>query len=350
MIAHAPLSLTANQDEEIIDNYKNSFLNYEDLTISLLRTSKNIDIEVIQAGSGEPILFIPPGGCNAVAWRYQFAKLSKLFRVISIHLPGIGRSGMTSKLNDFDENSDLIIEILGKLTIQQPLHLVGWSIGGCLAQHLTHKYPSYIKSLTIVNSTSFYQHEFTHDNIVDFLSMLRDEFEMSKKENKVDIQFKQIRGIHHADMQEKYFLSTRLFDGEDKLKRMNIPTLIIAGARDKLMPITYFTMMLVKAKNIQLHVLEKGLHYIPLFNSDYFNEKLSAFIKIDDDRPRTCPAGNERRCRSRAQFHGARVEIPAIWRHQPGGSDDVAFPLDGKHDGGLAGGWISSATAPCRIK
>ena len=69
------------------------------------------------------------------------------------------------------------------------------------------------------------------------------------------------------------------FDGEDILKEINVPTLIIHGAKDTIIPLGYGVMMAEKIKNSKLVVFDDIDHIIVLNRSKKTIEEVKNFLK-----------------------------------------------------------------------
>jgi pimeloyl-ACP methyl ester carboxylesterase/acyl carrier protein len=269
--------------DDTISKYRKVFLNYDQIKTSVLKTSNNMNIEVIKAGSGYPLVLLPPLDSISTAWRYQILEFSKSYEVISLHYPGYGRSSYRRDLANLDQISDDIMEILDKLGINSSINLVGWSLGGLISQILAAKYPDMLNTLSLVNTTFKLEEDNELENIYNLMKMLREDFEsnsyrLKDKSNKDTITINHLRDLRPHEVSMQYFKNVFEFDSREKLSLIKTPTLIISGVDDKATPPKYAEYINTCIKNSQHHSLKGGGHYIPLFNSQYFNEMLSKFL------------------------------------------------------------------------
>jgi pimeloyl-ACP methyl ester carboxylesterase len=99
-----------------------------------------------------PTLFFihgSPGSWDAFKIYMMDTALLQHFRIISIDRPGFGYSSFGTALH-LDEQAGLINTIIKKENNNQPLHLIGHSIGGPVIVKLAQLYPNEISSLTIL--------------------------------------------------------------------------------------------------------------------------------------------------------------------------------------------------------
>ncbi len=115
----------------------------------------NKKIEVQQKGScGIPIVILTGMACSFDEWYEITEELSKRNKVIMFHRPGLGMSEIGDESRTTQATADDLKELLLHLNIVEPIVLVGHSYGGLCAQHFAKLYPSLIKGVVLVDSTS----------------------------------------------------------------------------------------------------------------------------------------------------------------------------------------------------
>ena len=116
-------------------------------TYRLIET-KDYRIQINEAGEGHPILLIHGGGPGATGWG-NFAQnipaLSQRHRVIAVTMPGWGDSSPQNAATGRD-GVEALIQLLDTLGIDKAA-LVGNSMGGAMAVHLTAQYPERVSHL-----------------------------------------------------------------------------------------------------------------------------------------------------------------------------------------------------------
>ncbi len=115
------------------------------------------------SGFGEPLLLLHGWGMNSNAWKPVLKPLESCYQIHLVDLPGHGFNNQVeaqSMQQIVDQFSDLIDQLgVGKL------HVIGWSLGGLIAQALADIRPEKILSLTLVTSTL----RFSQDDSTDSL-------------------------------------------------------------------------------------------------------------------------------------------------------------------------------------
>lgn len=98
---------------------------------------------------GETIIFLHAAGLNLTWWDQQFRVLSTQFNLLAMDLPGHGRSGRQHDKCTLENLAESVADTL-KNIVAGPVHIVGLSVGGMIAQLLALRYPELVKSLFLV--------------------------------------------------------------------------------------------------------------------------------------------------------------------------------------------------------
>jgi len=110
-------------------------------------------LEVMEAGRGDPLLFLPGWGMTPRTYGAALTLLSRSgLHVIAPSLPGFGRSqglGLTAGLK---AHGDHIAALLDYLDPEKPCFVVGHSFGGGVALRLALDRPELVRSVTVVNT------------------------------------------------------------------------------------------------------------------------------------------------------------------------------------------------------
>lgn len=110
-----------------------------------------------QFGLGSDIVFLHGWGANSALWRLWIATYFGDYRVTLIDLPGHGQSPQVHWQDDavLDGWVNAIRDVLPERAI-----LVGWSLGGLLAQQIALRYPQRVTTLVLMaSSPCFVQRE-----------------------------------------------------------------------------------------------------------------------------------------------------------------------------------------------
>lgn len=101
------------------------------------------------AGEGMPFVMIHAGVADSRQWNNEFAYFSQIYRVLRYDLRGYGQSEPVD--GEYNHLEDLR-ELLAHLEVQEPLVLMGCSMGGSLAMDLALTQPSGVRALIMVDS------------------------------------------------------------------------------------------------------------------------------------------------------------------------------------------------------
>jgi 2-hydroxy-6-oxonona-2,4-dienedioate hydrolase len=101
------------------------------------------------AGRGTPFVMIHAGVADSRQWNNEFAFFAPNYQVLRYDMRGYGKSEPVD--GEFSHMSDLV-SILDALEIQEPLVVMGCSMGGGLAMDFALTHPSRVKALIMVGS------------------------------------------------------------------------------------------------------------------------------------------------------------------------------------------------------
>ena len=112
-------------------------------------------------GTGEPLVLIHGMGSAATAWKPIIGDLKNKFKVVTVDLPGHGRTAF-SPVQPMDPTSlaQLVIKNLNSLGIDK-FHLVGNSLGGWICLEIAASNPEIVKSITALAPAGLWLTPFT---------------------------------------------------------------------------------------------------------------------------------------------------------------------------------------------
>jgi 3-oxoadipate enol-lactonase len=109
------------------------------------------ELAYIDRGSGTPVLLIHGFPLDHTMWDAQIDALSQHCRVIAPDLRGFGQSstrfGKPDQTILMEEYADDLTELLEDIAVTEPVVLVGFSMGGYIAWQFMRKYPHLVRSL-----------------------------------------------------------------------------------------------------------------------------------------------------------------------------------------------------------
>ena len=111
--------------------------------------ANGIRLHYLDEGEGKPFVMIPGHGGNSGLWSYQVHYFKQFYRVISIDNRGAGASDMPEGPYTMEMFARDIFELLQAAGIDEPIYLMGASMGGIIAQSFMHHYPDLVQKLIL---------------------------------------------------------------------------------------------------------------------------------------------------------------------------------------------------------
>ena len=119
----------------------------------LLPIRNNVEIYYETVGTGPPLLLISGTGHNHSFWSGQLEKFSADFQCIIADNRGIGKSSVPDPGYSLADMADDLIEVMDHLGFAE-FHLMGFSMGGHMAQEIATKHPERVRKLGLHHTWS----------------------------------------------------------------------------------------------------------------------------------------------------------------------------------------------------
>ena len=266
-----------------------------------ITTQDGIRLYLEEAGSGTPILFIHEFGGNHDSWEPQLRHFSRRHRCITYAARGYAPSDIPEDVAQYSQAIAVAdaVAVLDGLGIFKA-HIVGLSMGGFATLHFGLTHPDRALSLTVAGAGYGAEKQF-EEYFRGVSREVADRFETlgapafapiyAEGASRVQFQAKDPRGWQEfADrlgthssigaaltMRGVQAMRPSLWDLEDGLKRMTVPTLVIVGDEDDhcLQP-GLFLKRTIPACG--LSIFPKTGHTLNLEEPAMFNAALAEFI------------------------------------------------------------------------
>lgn len=253
-----------------------------------------------ERGEGPPLVFLHGWCLHSGFWREQVEGLSSRFRVVTVDLPGHGKSvkpGAGLTLDFLLQNLHRSLAFLPK-----PFHFCGWSLGACLAVEYALAYPEDVFSLILIGGFAKFVSDppdwaigqpgnivqkFREDLEADFENAILQGFhkllffgEEPDGEGGIQLGFALDRSILPSPEAagELLDLICRI-DIREKCRRVLAPSLLIHGDADKIASVKGALFLQRQIPNSTLVVLDGGSHAIPVTRGPEVNSAITEFVQ-----------------------------------------------------------------------
>jgi len=213
---------------------------------------RGFDLHYLQAGEGDDVLLLCGLGDDVTAWNGQFDPFSQDYRVTVVDNRGVGRSSLPDgefTVADMAQDVAALCDAIGV----GPAHVMGFSMGGAIAQELAIARPDLIRSLVIVGSWAYSDRLFRTfiESSAYFAGIADDDraflmYFLASTYSKAVFEDGRVDAFCDAMLNNPYPQSTEAFqrtarailhhDTRDRLGAIAAPTLVLHGEDDVICP------------------------------------------------------------------------------------------------------------------
>ncbi len=234
-------------------------------------------------GTGEPLILLHSGGMNHAEWRPQQAFFARHFRVICPDHVGHGRSPMIHERLRVRDIAQEVIALMDQLGIETT-HVVGSSLGGAVALWLAVHYPERLRRLVL------YRVSYRKDSHSFAASLQMADPDYWRKLG-LDTWLAAIHAPQGGTEAWKMVIR-RVMEALDPtdsdhahdratLQRIRIPTLLVVGDRDPVVPLSQVLEMYETIPDASLWVLPHASHVTATntWRAECFNSEIERFLR-----------------------------------------------------------------------
>jgi pimeloyl-ACP methyl ester carboxylesterase len=246
-----------------------------------------LDIRYYAAGQGEPLVVVHGGGGDARSWWKNIAELAANYSVYAPDLPGFGGSQPLDGNYYIPELAEFLDKFAAGLGLRK-FNLVGHSLGGGVALHYTLKWPDKVKKLVLVSSLclgreiAFWVRLFSIPALVSSIgaitmAVLKSIKWVAKQLNPAEF----ILPLSPASVAVGGNITTFRQQSlvlEKRLPEVAVPTLLVWGARDPIVPVRHAYAAAKVIPHCQVKVFEKSGHNVHRDELEQFSSILTRFF------------------------------------------------------------------------
>jgi pimeloyl-ACP methyl ester carboxylesterase len=217
----------------------------------------NIHYEV--KGEGKTILLVLGPEANISEWSSLINGLARHYQVVAFDQRGCGRSQKTKNDDSIETMADDAAILIEKLNVDNA-NILGISMGSRIAMEITLRHPEKVKRLILAAtacSTTNNRRFLALDSLTYF----------------VKSKYPQFKGAR-----QKQHLASVLYDCSTRIGKIQVPTLILHGRKDKITPFELVNEIHKNIKGSEMVEFDGG-HLFPLAQGrDVFLDSVQDFI------------------------------------------------------------------------
>jgi pimeloyl-[acyl-carrier protein] methyl ester esterase len=246
------------------------------------------------AGQGPEVVLLHGWGLHGGVWDSLMPRLTPHMRVTRVDLPGHGRSRDVAMPGSLTGLAHLVLEAVPKGAVW-----LGWSLGGLVAQRAALDAPSRLRGLVLASTTPRFAAAddwscaMPPEQLQEFATGLTQDY----KETLLRFLSLQVRGDESARAALRRLRDALFAHGEpdtaglaaglklledsdlrSEVKRLALPTLVLAGGYDRLTPPGAGEWLAGSISGAQLVLFPKSAHAPFISHADAFTEALLGFM------------------------------------------------------------------------
>jgi 3-oxoadipate enol-lactonase len=246
-------------------------------------------------GDGEPLLCVAGLACDTLAWIPQIQAFAAAHRTVIFDNRDVGQSSMAEGEYEIADMARDALALADELELDA-FHLLGVSMGGAIAQEIAIQAPERVRTLTLAvtfPAGSAYARrlsevwgervgQISREQHIDELMLLN--HSEAFYENPDMVEFIRTAILNNAHPQPPEAFSRQLaacgrHDARDRLGGLALPTHVIAGEYDILVPVWKSKEIASLIPGSKLTVLPEAPHGLSLERAEEFNAAVLQFIR-----------------------------------------------------------------------
>lgn len=258
----------------------------------------NAELYYETAGHGLPLVMIHAGVADSRQWNNEFAFLARNYQVLRYDMRGYGKSEPVD--GEFSHIDDLVA-VLNALGLNEPVVVMGCSMGGGLAMDFALTHPWRVRALILVGSgpsgleldvptpAKFAEVEKAFEagdldlvaeleTQIWFDGMGRDPEQVNQPMRKLLYEMNRLALTHEVKQLGKRLPNTPV-PAFDHLGELKVPVLIIVGAHDTPYTLAAADYMVERIPSAQKVIIEDAAHLPNMDQPDEFRSIVTNFLE-----------------------------------------------------------------------
>jgi pimeloyl-[acyl-carrier protein] methyl ester esterase len=249
-------------------------------------------VEIV--GQGQPLVLLHGWGLHSGVWQHLVKSLSQQYMLYLVDLPGMGSSRPIEPYH-LHALADAVAEVIPGVA-----DVLGWSMGGLVAQRIALNQPERIRRLVLVGTTPCFIAKPDWPHGIDPVHFQQFAEKVESNYKAAMLQFLTLQCMKASDARstirqlrasfESRPVPTQttlnrslnvLLDSDlrDEITNVRKPVLLIHGDRDNLAPVAAAHWMASNLQHAYLRVISGAAHAPFLSHSERFVETLNQFLE-----------------------------------------------------------------------
>ena len=246
-------------------------------------------------GDGEPLLCVHGLACDTLAWIPQLQAFPAAYRTVIFDNRDVGQSSMTENAYGTADMARDALALADELELDS-FHLLGISMGGAIAQEIALQVPERVRTLTLAvtfhDSGAYTRRlaevwaarvrQISREQHIDELMLLNHSEAFYENPDMVEFVRTAILSNPHPQPPEAFgrqLAACSRHDTTDRLGSLMMPTHVIGGEHDILVPVWKSRAIAELIPGATLTVLPKAPHGLSLERAEEFNAAVLEFIR-----------------------------------------------------------------------
>jgi pimeloyl-ACP methyl ester carboxylesterase len=260
----------------------------------------DININYKVQGHGPPLVLIMGLGGECGDWVLQTRVFKRYFRVVTFDNRGVGKTDKPNEPYSIKTMADDVIGLMDYLDIRCS-NVLGVSMGGMIAQEIAINYPERVNKLILVCTTPGKDEKGGHSPEILRGMGLKEHFtdedieqvDMGKVMSSLNsfsfgdsmlkmiaVPFCWVRmKLFGIDGLRGQFEASMKHSTLSMLDKIKAPTLVIAGAKDRIVPPRFAEVLAQRIPNARLVMIEDGSHTLIAEKRSRFNREVLDFLQ-----------------------------------------------------------------------
>lgn len=260
-----------------------------------LQKINDIELYYEQHGTGDDLILIGGLGADHQVWKSTLRLFSRHFRVTIFDNRGAGKSSTPDKAYSIELMAKDVLQLMDALSISRA-NIIGHSMGGCIAQQVCLLAPQHVKKCIIACTRA------KPTVLANMILSMREKLQRVNVSDELLVEYvmpflfseaflkssAHVKGFIQWTMQNPNPQSARSFANQlhavmthnifDRLHEIEVPTLVIAGAEDILMPANQAEIVSKTLKNGRFMIMDGCAHMPHVEKSKEFGEIVRKFL------------------------------------------------------------------------